>query len=77
MISGQIISDDNLHRVLRYNTLFSPNYLFRLASYKNGQDLGEEAGQERVERRLILEEAIQLHQQFFIFSQSVIDLAHI
>lgn len=52
-------------------------HLFRLASYENGQDLGEEAGQKRVERRLILEETIQFHQQFFIFSQSVIDLAHI
>ena len=38
---------------------------------------GEEAGQKWVERRLILEEAIQFHQQFLIFSQSVINLAHI
>lgn len=52
-------------------------YLFGLASYEDGQDLGEEAGQERVERRLVLEEAVQLHQQFLVFSQSVVDLAHV
>lgn len=52
-------------------------YLFWLASYKNGQDLGEKAGQEWVERRLTLEEAIKFHQQFFIFSQSLVYLAHI
>lgn len=54
-----------------------PTYPFRFTSNKNGEDLGEEAGQERVERRLVLEEAIQFHQQFFIFSQSVIDLAYV
>ena len=52
-------------------------YPFRFTSNKNGEDLGKEAGQERVERWLVLEEAIQFHQQFFIVSQSVIDLAYV
>ena len=57
--------------------LFWSTYLFGLTSYEDGQDLGEEAGQERVEGRLVLEEAVQFHQQLFIFAQSVVDLAHI
>lgn len=63
--------------VLFLEKSYQMTYLFRLAPYKNGQHLGEEASQERVERRLILEEAIEFHQQFFIFSQSVVDLADI
>lgn len=43
-----------------------PQYLFRFASYEDGQDLWEEAGQERIERRLILEEGIQFLQQLLI-----------
>lgn len=55
----------------------SLNYLFRFASYKNGQHFREETGQEWVKWWLILEEAVKFHQQFFIFSQSVVNLAHI
>lgn len=43
-----------------------PQYLFRFASYENGQDLWEEAGQERIERWLIVKEAVQFLQQFLI-----------
>lgn len=76
LVMGWIL-DDYLLPTLKSNTLLTPTHLLRLASYKNGEDFGEEASQERIERRFILEKAIQFHQQFFIFTQSVIDLAHI
>lgn len=41
-------------------------YLFRFASDENGQDLWEEAGQEWIERWLILEEAVQFLKQLLI-----------
>lgn len=44
---------------------------------EDAQDLAKETSQQRVERRLILQKAIKLHQQTFIFTEPVVDLANI
>lgn len=57
--------------------MLSTSHHLTLPSDEQPHDFAEEAGEQRVERRLRLEETVDLGQQCVLARQPVVDLRHV